>query len=159
MRVSIHEFSAHYSFNLLFHANLVWKWIIGIKKYIYIYLGRTVRGSKLPRIVGGKNSLQGAWPWAIAILRNGEQICGGSLLTSRWILTAGHCLHSWVVVSRFFHCFSFKNSIFNLDTRVIGTKFVLECYAVRHFQRSNRRALLPVFTSIRNTIESSYTMT
>ena len=59
----------------------------------HAYVERKRRGT-LERIVGGKSSLQGAWPWVTGILRNGEQICGGSLLTSRWILTAGHCFHS-----------------------------------------------------------------
>ena len=154
-----YDFSAHYSFNLLFHANLVWKWIIGIKKkYIYIFR------SYCERIQVASNC---RWQEQLArSLAMGYRNSKKRSANLRWQFTDEpldfDCRALLTLVScsvTFIHCLVFKNSIFNLDTRVIGTKFVLECYAVRHFQRSNRRALWPVFTSIRNTIESSYTMT
>ncbi|KAL2725896.1 transmembrane protease serine 9-like [Vespula maculifrons] len=50
------------------------------------------------RIVGGKNAEKGLYPWQLSIhwgdpLRKLPQrhICGGSLLTAGWALTAGHC--------------------------------------------------------------------
>ena len=33
----------------------------------------------------------GAWPWQVALLLDGTQVCGGSLIRSNWILTACHC--------------------------------------------------------------------
>lgn len=43
------------------------------------------------RIVGGVDSQQGEWPWVVAIMREGLFICGGTLLSSRWVLSAAHC--------------------------------------------------------------------
>ncbi|XP_015176246.1 PREDICTED: transmembrane protease serine 9-like [Polistes dominula] len=50
------------------------------------------------RIVGGKDSEKGLYPWQLSIhwgdpLRKlpPRHICGGSLLTAGWVLTAGHC--------------------------------------------------------------------
>lgn len=45
------------------------------------------------KIVGGRVSDKGAWPWMAALLRdNDEQFCGGSLITDLHVLTAAHCV-------------------------------------------------------------------
>ncbi|XP_054422723.1 transmembrane protease serine 11B-like [Pteronotus mesoamericanus] len=43
------------------------------------------------RIVTGKNSLRGAWPWQASVQRKGQHHCGASLISSRWLLSAAHC--------------------------------------------------------------------
>ena len=42
--------------------------------------------------MGGKDAVAGAWPWQAAIYLNGLFHCGASLINSRWIVTANHCL-------------------------------------------------------------------
>lgn len=44
------------------------------------------------RVVGGKASQPGAWPWVATIYRNGLFHCGGVLINPEWIITAGHCV-------------------------------------------------------------------
>ncbi|KAL4007336.1 hypothetical protein ACER0C_001188 [Sarotherodon galilaeus] len=34
----------------------------------------------------------GNWPWQVAIERNGQFLCGGSLITNQWVLTAASCM-------------------------------------------------------------------
>lgn len=43
------------------------------------------------RVVGGKASQPGAWPWVATIYRNGIFLCGGVLINPEWIVTAAHC--------------------------------------------------------------------
>lgn len=43
------------------------------------------------RIVNGKNARVGAWPWQASMQWKGQQQCGASLISSRWLLSAAHC--------------------------------------------------------------------
>jgi len=45
-------------------------------------------------IVGGSESTPYSRPYQVALLMNGQQGCGGTLISSQWVLTAGHCLDS-----------------------------------------------------------------
>lgn len=46
---------------------------------------------RLSRVVGGEDSADAEWPWVVSIQRNRTHHCAGSLLTSRWAVTAAHC--------------------------------------------------------------------
>ncbi|XP_058536338.1 brain-specific serine protease 4 [Ochotona princeps] len=46
---------------------------------------------QLSRIVGGQDSVDAEWPWIVSIQKNSTHHCAGSLLTSRWVVTAAHC--------------------------------------------------------------------
>uniref|UniRef100_H2ZII5 Peptidase S1 domain-containing protein n=1 Tax=Ciona savignyi TaxID=51511 RepID=H2ZII5_CIOSA len=43
------------------------------------------------RIVGGKSSFLGGWPWMVYILIDGSTLCGGTLIDEYWVVTAAHC--------------------------------------------------------------------
>lgn len=52
----------------------------------------TVRNdlTSLLRIIGGREANKGRWPWVVAVLnRNHEAFCGGTLITSQFVITAG----------------------------------------------------------------------
>ena len=46
------------------------------------------------RVVNGADAEDGVYPWAVAILKQGDPWCGGSILNRHWIVTASHCFMS-----------------------------------------------------------------
>ena len=60
-----------------------------------ISVSRIVNGNdniSVSRIVNGNDAEDNEWPWIAALMNNGRQFCGGSLIDDKHILTAAHCV-------------------------------------------------------------------
>ncbi|XP_068000553.1 enteropeptidase isoform X3 [Melanerpes formicivorus] len=45
------------------------------------------------RIVGGSDARREAWPWIVSIHFNSRPLCGASLVSDEWLVTAAHCVY------------------------------------------------------------------
>nr|XP_019948233.1 PREDICTED: transmembrane protease serine 6-like [Paralichthys olivaceus] len=43
------------------------------------------------RIVGGTLAASGRWGWQVSLHWRGKHVCGGAIISSRWVITAAHC--------------------------------------------------------------------
>ena len=44
------------------------------------------------RVTGGNEARHGDFPWQVLLLEYGQSICGGSIISPKWIKTASHCI-------------------------------------------------------------------
>ncbi|XP_003506706.1 serine protease 42 [Cricetulus griseus] len=53
-------------------------------------------GRPLMKIIGGVEAQEGKWPWQVSVRVRHMHICGGTLISAQWVLTAAHCIFSWI---------------------------------------------------------------
>ncbi|XP_004455380.2 ovochymase-2 [Dasypus novemcinctus] len=44
------------------------------------------------RIVGGNQVERGSYPWQVSLKRKQKHICGGTIISPQWVITAAHCV-------------------------------------------------------------------
>ncbi|CAF1027002.1 unnamed protein product [Rotaria sordida] len=53
--------------------------------------GCSTSSTLVTRIVGGEIAVRQSWSWIVSVRSHGEHICGGSILSPSFIITAAHC--------------------------------------------------------------------
>jgi secreted trypsin-like serine protease len=62
--------------------------------------GCSTNSATLTRIVGGENAASATWGWAVSISIGGSYLCGGSIISSSWVITAAHCVYGGYTASQ-----------------------------------------------------------
>ncbi|XP_057634737.1 ovochymase-2 [Chionomys nivalis] len=48
--------------------------------------------SLFSRIVGGSQVEKGSFPWQVSLKQKQKHVCGGTIISSQWVITAAHCM-------------------------------------------------------------------
>ncbi|KAK9968576.1 hypothetical protein ABG768_002892 [Culter alburnus] len=83
------------------------------------------------RIVGGSTvTSKGVWPWQVSLQASGRHLCGGSIITLYWIVTAAHCVHEisnardWTVYAGYLTRIEMRSATGNSVSRIVMHDFV-----------------------------------
>jgi secreted trypsin-like serine protease len=62
--------------------------------------GCSTNSATVSRIVGGEAAGVATWGWAVSISIADSYLCGGSILSSSWVITAAHCVYGGYTASQ-----------------------------------------------------------
>lgn len=57
--------------------------------------GCSLNSASVSRIVGGEDAKPSTWSWTVSLNVDDGRICGGSIISGSWIITAAHCVKDY----------------------------------------------------------------
>jgi len=106
--------------------------------------------NKLNRIVGGVETLVNQYPWMILLLYKGQFYCGGTLINSRYVLTAAHCVDRFNMNEMTVRIFEHdRKSTNESKTQDFQIEYILKHIGYSTINYNNDIALIKLKTPVR----------
>ncbi|CAF1033478.1 unnamed protein product [Rotaria sordida] len=77
------------------------------------------------RIVGGEAAPNNAWGWIVSLQKSGQHICGASLLTPEYAVTAAHCVDEVMNNISVLSILAGTNDLYNSSIRTIQQRSII----------------------------------
>ncbi|XP_078451949.1 uncharacterized protein LOC144719686 isoform X2 [Lampetra planeri] len=106
------------------------------------------------RVVQGSDAAPGAWPWMVDLRSKGQHLCGASLLSRDWLLTAAHCVRGHEAVD-LTAAFGLRSQL-NFSSSAVEQRLVAQVHGHRdynHYSKDNDIALLRLASPVNYTDE------
>uniref|UniRef100_A0A8C1X2K6 Zgc:123295 n=1 Tax=Cyprinus carpio TaxID=7962 RepID=A0A8C1X2K6_CYPCA len=103
------------------------------------------------RIVGGGDATAGDWPWQVSIHTvNDNHICGGTLITKDWVLSAAHCFleYGYSYIKMYFGRLSQSDKNPNVTSGPIRAKQIINHSDFDNVTYDNDIALIQLSSSV-----------
>ena len=67
-------------------------WTAAYLLLLIVLVGRASSNPAHSRVLGGNDAVSKQFPHQISLRRDHSHVCGGSIISNRYILTAAHCV-------------------------------------------------------------------
>uniref|UniRef100_A0A3Q3IQH3 Transmembrane serine protease 15 n=1 Tax=Monopterus albus TaxID=43700 RepID=A0A3Q3IQH3_MONAL len=95
---------------------------------------------RVGKVVGGVNAMKGAWPWIVSLHWRGRHVCGASLISSDWLLTAAHCVYGKNLHLQFWSAVVGLHSQEDVNTFSVQTRQINRIIINRQYNRRTKQA-------------------
>ncbi|XP_043849396.1 enteropeptidase [Dromiciops gliroides] len=112
---------------------------------IHLYCNHKPCGKQLvaqetsPKIVGGNDAKEGAWPWMVSLFFNGHHICGASFISNEWLVTAAHCVYGRNLTSQWKAILGLHN-VLNLTNPQTVTQSIDQIIMNPHYNKRTKNS-------------------
>ncbi|KAM4889441.1 enteropeptidase [Thomomys bottae] len=91
-----------------------------------------------PKVVGGNDVEAGTWPWLVGLYYRGQLLCGATLISREWLVSAAHCVYGRNVDPSKWTAFLGLHMKSNLSSPHIVTRLIDQIVINPHYNKRTK---------------------